>query len=145
MKRFCVICLAVAFATVAFTSVRSTASLAYGKTQSQSVAATAEEQDPTPAAGQDFPFRRDSAPEIKSYDKVITKDAKSDEGVFTVHRIKDKVYYEIPKSQLNKEFLWVSQIARTTLGVGYGGQAAGNHVVRWERHGNRILLRSISL
>ena len=141
MKRFYVICLAAAFALVAFNFVRP---MAYGKTQSQAVTATAEEQDPPPAAGQDFPFRRDSAPEIKSYDKVITKDAKSDEGVFTVHRIKDKVYYEIPRSQLNKEFLWVSQIARTTLGVGYGGQAAGNHVIKWERHGNRILLRSIS-
>jgi hypothetical protein len=75
---------------------------------------------------------------------VITKDAKSDEGVFTIHSIKEKVYYEIPKSELMKEFLWVSQIARTTLGVGYGGQAAGNRVVRWERKGNRILLRNVA-
>jgi hypothetical protein len=83
-------------------------------------------------------------PEIKSYDKVITKDAQSDEGLFTVHRIKDKVYYEIPKDQLNKELLWVSQIAKTTLGVGYGGQALGNRVVKWERRNNRVLLRSVS-
>src|SRR6185295_6612945 len=55
-----------------------------------------------------------------------------------------KVHYEIPKSELNKEFLWVSQIARTTLGVGYGGQAAGNRVVKWERRGNRIFLRNVS-
>jgi hypothetical protein len=75
---------------------------------------------------------------------VITKEAKSDEGVFTIHTIKEKVYYEIPKSELGKEFLWVSQIARTTLGVGYGGQAAGNRVVKWERKGNRILLRNVS-
>src|SRR6185503_16370871 len=118
-----------------------------GAAQSTGPVAT-ESQDAPPQTAPpqigDLPFRRDSAPEIKPYDKVITKDAKSDEGIFTIHRIKDKVYYEIPKSELNKEFLWVSQIARTTLGVGYGGQAAGNHVVRWERHGNRILLRSIS-
>ena len=63
---------------------------------------------------------------------------------FTVHRIKEKVYYEIPKSELGKEFLWVSQIAKTTLGVGYGGQAAGNRVVRWERKDNRVLLRSVA-
>jgi hypothetical protein len=75
---------------------------------------------------------------------VITKDAKSDEGIFTIHTVKEKVYYEIPKGELNKEFLWVSQIARTTLGVGYGGQAAGNRVVKWERKGNRILLRNVS-
>src|SRR5215813_9119960 len=107
-------------------------------------------QDPaggTPAGAQDrpsFPLPGQREPEIKPYDKVITKDAKSDEGVFTVHRIKEKIYYEIPKKELDKEFLWVSQIAKTTLGVGYGGQAMGNRVVRWERHGNRILLRNIS-
>src|SRR5204863_3138320 len=28
--------------------------------------------------------------------------------------------------------------------VGYGGQAAGNRVVRWERKDNRVLLRSVS-
>jgi hypothetical protein len=75
---------------------------------------------------------------------VITAEAKSDEGIFTVHRLKEKVYYEIPKSQLGKELLWVSQIAKTTLGVGYGGQALGNRVVRWDRHGDRVLLRSVS-
>jgi len=107
-------------------------------------------QDPAsgpPAATQErpsLPFPTSREPEIKPYDKVITKDAKSDEGVFTVHRIKDKIYYEIPKKELDKEFLWVSQIAKTTLGVGYGGQAMGNRVVRWERHNNRILLRNIS-
>jgi len=74
---------------------------------------------------------------------VITKEAKTDEGIFKVHTIKEKVYYEIPKSELDKEFLWVSQIAKTTLGVGYGGQAAGNRVVKWERKGNRILLRNV--
>ncbi len=87
---------------------------------------------------------RGGAPEIKPYDRVITKDAKSDDGVFTVHKIKDKIYYEIPKSELNKEFLWVTQIAKTTIGVGYGGQAVGNRVVRWERNGNRILLRNVN-
>lgn len=110
--------------------------------------ATSETQDPPgpPAGGtgQERPGRPDQSTDPKPYDRVITKEAKSDEGVFTVHTIKEKVYYEIPKSELNKEFLWVSQIARTTLGAGYGGQAAGNRVVKWERKGNRILLRSIA-
>jgi hypothetical protein len=87
---------------------------------------------------------REASTDPKPYDRVITKDAKSDPGVFTVHRIKDKVFYEIPASALGKEFLWVTQIARTTLGVGYGGQAAGRQVVRWERRGNRVLLRKVS-
>jgi len=98
-----------------------------------------------PPAGQARPgaARDEGPPEPKPYDRVITKDAKSDEGVFTVHRIKDKVFYEIPKNELGREFLWVGQIARTTLGVGYGGQAMGSRVVRWERRDNRVLLRNV--
>ncbi|NDD65830.1 MAG: DUF5117 domain-containing protein, partial [Acidobacteria bacterium] len=106
---------------------------------------------PTPPGGggpptgeRNGPQGQSREPEIRPYDRVITKDAKSDPGVFTVHRIKERVLYEIPKRELDREFLWVSQIARTTLGVGYGGQAAGNRVVRWQRVNNRILLRNIS-
>ena len=79
-----------------------------------------------------------------AYDRVITADAKTQHGIFDVHQIKDTYFYEIPTSQLNKDFLWVTLIAKTTLGVGYGGQDAGNHVVRWERHGNNVFLRSVS-
>lgn len=82
--------------------------------------------------------------EPQPYEKVITKDAKSKKGIFTVHQVKDKYYYEIPKKEFNKEFLWVAQIARTTIGVGYGGQALGNRVVRWERNENKINLRNIN-
>jgi hypothetical protein len=93
-----------------------------------------------PAAG----GRGQQAPEPRPYDRVITKEATSDEGVFLVHRIRDRVLYEIPTDKLGREFLWVSQIARTTLGAGYGGQAAGNRVIKWERRDNRVLLRSVS-
>ena len=98
-------------------------------------------QDPPAGGGRGGQQRE---PEIRPFDRVITKDAKSDDGVFTVHRIRDRVYYEIPKDKLGREFLWVSQIAKTTLGAGYGGQAAGNRVVKWERRGDRILLRAVS-
>ncbi len=98
-------------------------------------------QDPPAGGGRGGQQRE---PEIRPFDRVITKDAKSDEGVFIVHRIKDRVFYEIPKDKLGREFLWVSQIAKTTLGAGYGGQAAGNRVVKWERRGDRILLRGVS-
>ncbi len=88
--------------------------------------------------------RNASPPEPRPYDRVITSDAKSDDGVFTVHRIGERLFYEIPAAELNREFLWVSQIARTTLGAGQGGQPAGNRVVRWERRNNRVLLRSVA-
>jgi len=113
----------------------------------RSEATNSPQDPPTPpagGAGQDRPGRPDQSPEPRPYERVITKEAKSDEGIFTIHTIKEKVYYEIPKNELGREFLWVSQIAKTTIGVGYGGQAAGNRVVKWERKGNRVLLRNVS-
>jgi hypothetical protein len=98
-------------------------------------------QDPPQGGGRGG---RAQEPEIKPYERVITAEAKTDEGIFKVHRIKDRIYYEIPRDRLGREFLWVSQIAKTTLGAGYGGQSAGNRVVKWERRGDRILLRAVS-
>ena len=78
------------------------------------------------------------------YDRVITKDAKTKDGIFKVHQVKDRHFFEIPKKMLDKELLWVSQISRTTLGVGNGGDPLGNNVIRWERVDNKIHLRAIN-
>ncbi len=80
---------------------------------------------------------------IKPFDKVITKEAVSDSGVFTVHRINDQFFYEIPNAQLGKEFLLVSRVSKTPQ-VGYGGEESGTVVVRWERKYDKILLRAVS-
>ena len=70
--------------------------------------------------------------EPQAYDRVITKDAKTTKGLFTVHQIQERYFFEIPKSELGKEFLWNTQIAKTALGVGYGGGQLVNKVVKWE-------------
>ncbi len=80
---------------------------------------------------------------IKPYNKVITKEAKSDPGLFTVHQVDDKYYFEIPTNEFGKEFLWVTQIARTQAGFGYGGTPVGNRVVRWELRDKDVLLRDV--
>ena len=86
--------------------------------------------------------------EPRPYDRVITKDAKTSTGVFKVHVVRDRgtdhYYYEIPPAELGKDFLFVTQIAKNTIGAGYGGQTAGEMVGRWERRENRILLRQMS-
>src|SRR5262245_21213728 len=69
------------------------------------------DEKPADARGDSKSDKKEDASEPKSYDKVITKDAKTDDGVFKVHRVKSKLYYEIPSSQLGAEFLWVTQIA----------------------------------
>jgi hypothetical protein len=112
------------------------------------VTSAAQEAPPAPAQavppGGPGADRATPVPEPRPYDRVITKEARSDEGIFTVHRIGERLFYEIPAAQLNEEFLWVSQIAKTAPGAGQGGQAAGNRVVKWERRNNRVLLRSVA-
>jgi hypothetical protein len=83
------------------------------------------------------------AKKIKPYAEVITKEAVSDTGLFTVHRIDDKYFYEIPKNRLGQEFLLVSRIAKTPQ-IGYGGEENDVQVVRWERKGDKVLLRTVS-
>ncbi|HEX6982908.1 MAG TPA: zinc-dependent metalloprotease [Balneolaceae bacterium] len=82
--------------------------------------------------------------ELKPYSKVITDDAKTDEGLFTVHQIDDKFYYEIPDSLLGEEMLMVSRIAKTADNLGYGGEKLNTQTLRWERSENDILLRHVS-
>src|SRR5260221_13430486 len=78
---------------------------------------------------------------IKPYNKVITKEAKSERGLFMVHRVDDKFYFEIPTNEFGKEFLWVTQIERTQAGFGYGGSPVGNPGVRWGLRDKDVLLR----
>lgn len=78
------------------------------------------------------------------YDRVITKDAKSKTGIFTVHQIKDRYYFEISKKEMEREFLWNVTIVKTVAGVGYGGDQLSNNVVRWELNGNKVHLRDVN-
>lgn len=80
----------------------------------------------------------------RAYDRVILNDTKTQEGIFKVHHVNSCYYYEIPASELGKDFLLEGQIARNTIGAGYGGRMVGDLVVRWERRDNRILLRRVN-
>ncbi|PHR94688.1 MAG: zinc-dependent metalloprotease [Leeuwenhoekiella sp.] len=81
---------------------------------------------------------------LKPYDKVITKDAISDAGLFTVHKVDDDYFYEIPDSLFNREMLMVSRIAKTATGLGFGGGKANTEVLRWEKKDKKVLLRVVS-
>jgi len=114
--------------------------------------AFAQTEPPAPPPAPDSPAAENGASRpgadapgvLKPYERVITREAISDPGVFLVHRIGEKLFYEIPRALLGREFLWVAQLARTTVGGGFGGQPVGNRVVKWERRGDRVLLRSVS-
>src|SRR5262245_211563 len=82
--------------------------------------------------------------ELKKYEDVITPKAKTTKGIFTVHRIDDKVYFEIPDKAYGKYMLWNAEVTKAPSGVGWGGKALGNRVVRWERRGNKVLIWAIT-
>jgi len=81
---------------------------------------------------------------IQPYKKVITKEAKTDEGLFTVHKLDGKYFYEIPDSLFNKEMLMVTRIAKTANGLGFGGGKQNTSVLRWEVKDKKVLLRIVS-
>lgn len=81
---------------------------------------------------------------VQPYSKVITKDAKSDDGLFTVHLVEDKYFFEIPDSLFNREMLMVTRIAKTASGIGFGGGKQNEQVLRWEQKGDKVHLRVVS-
>jgi hypothetical protein len=82
--------------------------------------------------------------DIQPYNKVITKDAKTDEGLFHVHQLDDKFFYEIPDSLFEREMLMVTRIAKTASGIGFGGGKQNTQVLRWQKKNKKVLLRVVS-
>jgi hypothetical protein len=82
---------------------------------------------------------------FKDYDKVITSEALTDEGLFKTHQVGADFFYEIPNRLLGTELLWVTRIAQipSNLGGGYmnAGSKTNQQVVSWERFQNKILLK----
>jgi hypothetical protein len=99
---------------------------------------------PTPGTAQPRPYNR-----------VIPRDAITKRGMFITHRVNDRLYFEIPAKELNKDELVVGRFARAaagnqtprpgTPGFGeYAGDEFDRRTLRWERNGNHVVLRSPS-
>jgi len=89
----------------------------------------------------------------RPYNRVITRDAKTRRGLFAVHRVNEKLYFEIPRKELNKDMLLVGRFTRAAAANprlpggqfgNYGGDQFAERTLRWDRSGNRIILRSPS-
>lgn len=97
--------------------------------------------------------RRPSGPTNgpKPFKDVITSKAVSDIGLFNVHKVDEKYYFEIPDSLFNREMLVVNRISKSAAGMriggffGYGGDQISQNVIRFEKGPNhKVFLRTIS-
>lgn len=83
----------------------------------------------------------------KSYAEFITDKAVTDTGLFIVHKVDDKYYFEIPIKMLEREILVTSRVSGYVRNLSFGGagmRTRPQQVVRWQEKDKKILLRSVS-
>ncbi len=83
----------------------------------------------------------------KTYADIITEEAVTDSGLFIVHKVGDKYYWELPTDLLEREILVVSRISGHVKGLNFGGagmKSRPQQVVRFQLHDNKVILRSVS-
>ena len=105
-----------------------------------SIKTTSSKKSKAPAVEKPKPKKGD----LKPYAEIITEDAVSDSGLFTVHKIDADFFYEIPDSLFDKEMLMVTRISKTASGIGFGGGKQNTQVLRWQKKDKKVLLRVVS-
>ncbi len=87
----------------------------------------------------------------KPYKEVITEKAVTQTGLFTVHKVEDKFYFEIPDSIMSREIMAITRFAKVpnNKGVGratYGGELTNQQTVLFEKGpSNNVFMRVITL
>jgi len=81
----------------------------------------------------------------KTYDRLITDEAISTKGLFDVHKVGDKYYFEISDSLLNREMLVVTRFIKTPSGArNYGGEKISENTIVFEKGPSENLFLRIS-
>ncbi len=130
MKRFITLLIFAAFTGVGFSQ------------QNPANPPAAKKTTPPPSS---TPATSKSGP--KPYKEVITEKAISQKGLFTVHKVEDKWYLEIPDSLFNKEILAITRFVKSPAGSrSYGGEKVNEQTIRWEKGpSDNIFLRVITI
>jgi hypothetical protein len=105
---------------------------------------------PTPGTGgpgMPGPGAAAAKPGPKPFKEVITDKAVSKKGLFTVHKVEDKFYFEIPDSLLGREIMAITRFSKVPGGAGlYGGEMANQQTLQFEKGpSNNIFIRTITL
>ncbi|HEY4289247.1 MAG TPA: zinc-dependent metalloprotease [Puia sp.] len=73
-------------------------------------------------------------PKVKPYEEVITKSFTTLQGLFTVHRAHDSVYFEIPDSLLHRDIMVINRLGKGPGGTGqYAGEELDEKTIFFEK------------
>ena len=119
-----------------FLSLVVSAGFAQRKPKTPAVSVTPSAETPKPAA----PATKKEG--IKAFSDVITSKAKTDKGLFNVHFLDGKYYYEIPDSLFGREMLAVTRYVKTPTADGtYGGEEINEQAWIWEKRGKQVMIK----
>ena len=80
----------------------------------------------------------------KTYYDVINDKAVSDTGLFDVHKVDEKYFYEINDSLLGRDMLMVTRIVKMATELPLNRHKMSEQVLKWEKFDNNILLKQAS-
>jgi Met-zincin/Domain of unknown function (DUF5117)/Domain of unknown function (DUF5118) len=113
----------------------------------------AQQRTPMPGAGATMGGPSATTPPKpgpKPFKEVITDKAVSQKGMFTVHKVEDKYYFELPTSMMGRDILVQNRVSKSSIESpksfgGYAGDEIGTNVIRFEKGpNNKIFLKNIS-
>jgi hypothetical protein len=86
----------------------------------------------------------------KPYKEVITDKARTTKGLFTVHKVEDRFFFEISPKMFGRDILVVNRVSKSSVESpktfgGYAGDQIGENVIRFEKGpNNKVYLKNIS-
>ena len=90
------------------------------------------------------PEKSDKDKKEKTYSDIITDKAVTDQGLFDVHKVDEKYYYEINDSLLDRDMLMVTRIAKMAKEIRLGAHKLSEQVLSWQKFDNNLLLKELS-
>ena len=88
--------------------------------------------------------KTDKEKKEKTYSDIINDKAITDIGLFDVHKVEDKYYYEINDSLLGRDMLMVTRIVNMSKEIPISRHKMSEQVLSWQKFDNNILLKEIS-
>src|SRR3954451_19985781 len=87
----------------------------------------------------------------RTYRDVITEKAVTQKGLFTIHKVEDKYFFEVHDSIMNREIMTVTRFIKVPASKGlgrgaYGGELTNQQTVAFEKGpSNNVFMRVITL